>query len=139
MALPSVESPNTMSADWHSTGLILIVDDEMLVREVMREIVEAIGFEAIEAANGREALALCQTHGASITAVLLDLTMPEMDGIGMLRELRQQYPVLPVLLISGYSEQEASHELAADHATFFVQKPFSAASLRDKLQDVLRS
>jgi CheY-like chemotaxis protein len=127
-----------MSADWHPTGLILIVDDETLVREVMREIVEAIGFEAIEASNGREALVLCRTHSARITAVLLDLTMPEMDGIHTLRELRQLHPVLPVLLISGYTEQEASIELAADSATFFVQKPFSAASLRNKLQAALR-
>lgn len=135
--VPAAVSPKAAPAPWRSSGTILIVDDEALVRDVTRVMVAAFGFESVEAASGREALALLQAHGVRVQAVILDLTMPDMDGVQTLRALRQERAELPVLLISGYSEQEMAQRITADRNIAFLQKPFALAQLQEALRSLL--
>ncbi len=126
--------PNARSA-----GLILVVDDEEPVRKTTRRMLETLGYEVLAAVDGLDAVAQVRQTGARLSAVLLDLTMPRMDGAEAFREMRQLQPDLRVLLMSGFAEQQALARFAGEGLTGFLQKPFKADRLRDKLADVLRT
>ena len=102
----SQPQPDAAPESWHGSGAIMVVDDEAAVRNVTRIILERSGFTVLTAADGREAIKLFQKHGGKIVCVLLDLTMPHMDGEETYRELRRIRSDVPVILASGYSEQE---------------------------------
>jgi len=111
------------------SGTILLVDDEKAVRKVGRRMLELSGFDVMTAANGREALRVFTEHQREIDCVVLDLTMPEMDGEETLRELTQIQSDVRVVLSSGYDENEISSRFAGKGLTGFVQKPYDAATL----------
>ncbi len=103
--------------------VVLVVDDEPLVRHMTARLVRDGGYEVLEAANGLDALDLLR-HGVNADLVLSDVTMPHMDGAALARVLRRDFPKLPVVLVSGYSEYPA--EVSPFR---FLAKPFSAAQL----------
>jgi len=105
-------------------GLVLIVDDELSVRSFIRRVLETVGFQVREAVDGREGLDLCRRYHEELVVVLLDLTMPHMDGLEVLGELRRDHPAVPVLVMSGYSEQEVAKRFAGLGVNGFIQKPF---------------
>jgi PAS domain S-box-containing protein len=120
-------------------GAILVVDDEEMVRNVCGRMLRQQGWSVLAAASGPEAITLFQTRSAEIVAVILDLSMPQMDGIAACRELRAIRPDLKVILSSGYSNDERSAPgLAAEGIAGFIQKPYTAQSLRDEIARVLR-
>jgi CheY-like chemotaxis protein len=108
---------------------ILVVDDDPTVLKISREMLEARGFEVVSAADGAAALERVHERDSSISAVLLDMTMPHLDGIETLTALRDQRPDLAVVLTSGYSEQEAARRLEGQSPVSFVQKPFAPTDL----------
>ena len=118
---------------------MLVVDDEEGVRNVAQRILEEIGFDAVCARDGREALELMQRVGDQVTAVLLDLSMPRMGGQETLRHLRAQRPVLPVIMMSGYTEQAVVPPVSGSGPgiTTFLQKPFQAQDLVDVLRPIV--
>jgi PAS domain S-box-containing protein len=120
-------------------GTVLVVDDEEMVRDLCRAIVEQVGFQALTAADGREALEIFHDHAAEIVCVILDLTMPWMDGVAAFRELRRIRPEVKVILASGYNEQEATQRFAGQGLAGFIQKPYRLQDLRDKLAGALKS
>lgn len=122
---------------WMGTGTLLVVDDEPTVRAALERMLAALGFQTILAVDGRDALDKMTTHGARVEAVLLDLTMPNMGGEETFRELRRHYPGLPVLLLSGFTEDEAVARFTGKGLAGFLQKPFKMATLREQLQRVL--
>jgi CheY-like chemotaxis protein len=111
-------------------GTILIVDDEDSVRRVCMAFARRIGLRALAAADGEEALTLFRSHADEIGCVLLDLTMPRMDGIATFRELKLLRPEVPVILCSGYDEQQARMHFSSEGLAGFVQKPFSLLELQ---------
>ncbi|MCC6669618.1 MAG: PAS domain-containing protein [Planctomycetes bacterium] len=117
--------------------LILVVDDEDTVRNYARKVLERAGFRTLGAANGRAALEAYAAHGAEIAAVLLDLTMPEMDGRETLVALRRVRPDLPVILSSGYTENEVSEHAAPGPRTRFLHKPYEPRLLAEMVGQVL--
>jgi two-component system, cell cycle sensor histidine kinase and response regulator CckA len=123
-------------AAWRGRGTLLVVEDEEGVREVVSRMAERLGFEVIAAEDGIAALEQVESHHGEFAAVLLDLSMPRMDGHETLQQLRERRPDLPVVLMSGYSEQEVATKLVADagSSVAFLQKPF----LPDDLASVLR-
>lgn len=125
------------AAEWRGSGTVLVVDDEPLIRTVTRTILERAGCKVLTAAHGREALDLAARHADEIRAVILDLTMPEMDGAETLRELRRLRIDTPVLLASGYSEEEATGQFVGAGLAGFLQKPYLATQLLEKLQRVM--
>jgi signal transduction histidine kinase/ActR/RegA family two-component response regulator len=125
------EEPSAARSDWQGTGTVLVVEDEESVRGVAERILQEIGFNTITAVDGRDALEVMDRVGDSVTAVLLDLSMPRMGGQETFRHLREVRPDLPVILMSGYGEQSAAPDLdgSGQGITAFLQKPFLAEDL----------
>lgn len=118
-------------SEWRGTGTILVVEDEEGVREVAERMLQDIGFQTIGAEDGRHALDVMEDVGDRVTAVLLDLSMPRLGGAETFRRLRKMRPDLPILLMSGYTEQVVAPQFSSSDPgiTAFLQKPFMAEDL----------
>lgn len=132
-AAPSGTTP--ISDFWGKDRLILVADDEAGVRHLARVALEAWGFRMLSAVNGREAVELYRAHGAEIAAVLLDVTMPVMDGIEALSLLRLQNPRIRVILSSGYQGRAREDSIHSKYPT--LQKPYRLRDLRWILHQTL--
>ena len=144
LLLPAAGSPaealpsETHVADtWRGSGAVLVVDDEETVRSVASRMLKAQGFEPIVVSSGREAIERFRESGDTIAAVMLDLTMPQMDGAETFTELRRIKPEVKVLLMSGFNEQDAINRFAGKGLAGFLQKPFKPDALREKLRGML--
>lgn len=102
---------------------ILVVDDEAKIRESLSGVLTDEGFTVVEAADGRQALSLFQSTRPSV--VILDVWMPEVDGIDVLARLRQMEPTTPVIVISGHGNIETAVHATRLGAFDFIEKPFS--------------
>ena len=122
---------------WSGAGNILIVDDEEVVRMVTSRMINKLGFQTIHAQDGIEGVAKFKEHIDEIVCVLLDLTMPRMDGETALREMRRFRDGVPTILISGFNEQEVQNRFAAEGFSGFLQKPFAMRDLVAALQTAL--
>jgi len=122
---------------WQGEGTILVVDDEEGVRDVMESTLERCGLHVLTATNGREAVEMFAERSQEIAAVILDLTMPQMDGEETLREIRKLQPSARVVLTSGFGEEEASARLAGADVAGFVKKPFKLTDLVDTVRAAL--
>ncbi|MEZ5100409.1 MAG: PAS domain-containing protein [Thermoleophilia bacterium] len=118
-------------------GTVLIVDDEPEVREVARLVLEPVGLATLQAANGREALELLRRRPGEIDLVLLDMTMPELDGAETLGALRQLAPGLPVIVSSGHARRHALGRLP-DEDVLFLYKPYRPRDLLRAVGEALR-
>lgn len=118
-------------------GTILIVDDEEDVRTVAALMVERLGFKSLKASDGRVGLEIFREHKSDISCVILDLTMPHMDGEETFREMRRLDSEVTVLLCSGYNEQDATQRFSGKGLGGFIQKPFNVATLKSKLSEIL--
>ena len=114
-----------------------IVDDEEPIRIVASEALRLLGVTPLEAGNGSEALELFQRHRDAIDLVLLDLTMPVMNGEETLRQLRTINPTLRVVLMSGYSEGETMQRCSSLGVSGYLPKPFELGSLVERLRPYL--
>jgi len=117
-------------------GTILLVDDDPDVREVAQEMLERLGFEVHAASQGSDALAWIRTYEGSLAAVLLDLAMPEMGGGEVARELQRIRPGTPILIVSGFREENARGRLPGDLRVTFLRKPFTQDQLVQVLGDL---
>jgi len=115
--------------EWQSGGQILVVDDEDSVRAVASALLRRRGFRTQEASDGAKALDIFRVEPNAFDLVLLDLTMPNMNGEETLRALRQVNPSVNVLLMSGYNEQDVTRLFAGRELSGFLQKPFRAEEL----------
>ena len=124
--------------DWRGSGTVLVVEDEAGVREVAERILQDFGFETIAAVDGRHALEIMDRVGDRVTAVLLDLSMPRMGGQETFRRLREIRPALPVIMMSGYTEQAVAPQFngSGPGLTAFLQKPFLAEDLMGVLRQI---
>jgi len=102
---------------------------------VAQRSLEANGFDVVLAADGKEGLEKLAENG--FDAVLLDLTMPRMDGVETFREMRRIAPDLKVLLMSGFNEQEAVSKFTGKGLASFIQKPFGPEDLLVKIRQIL--
>ncbi len=119
-------------------GYILVVDDEHSVRTVAQNALERLGFVVELATNGIDALARIRTEPQHFSLVIVDLTMPEMDGDTVIAELRRIAPHLPVLLMSGFNEQETIQRMGTRLPNAFLGKPFTIDGLLEKVQLCLK-
>ena len=115
------------------TGLILVVDDDAIVRRMAKGALEHAGYTVLLAENGLEAVNIFQQRAGEITGVLLDMAMPVMGGEEALRRLRETRGDVQVLIASGYSEMIALERFGDNVAASFIQKPFTVRQLMDKI------
>ncbi|HEY1663174.1 MAG TPA: ATP-binding protein [Verrucomicrobiae bacterium] len=120
------------------TETILIVEDEDVLREMAREILEQYGYKILEAGNGKEALEVWRRSSDDIKLLLTDMVMPEgISGLNLAECLLRDRPDLKIIFTSGYSTQEISEELLARAQALFLQKPYSHATLARMVRDCL--
>ncbi len=113
-------------------GVVLLVDDEETVRTVGRRMLERLGYRVILARDGAEALEQLRGH-PEIFCVVLDLTMPVLDGVEAFAALREIRPTLPVILSSGYSEQEVASRFSGEPQALagYLQKPYQLHAVQE--------
>ena len=115
-----------------------MVDDEDMVRLVCQRMLSHDGWKVLPATGGSEAIKLFRINAQVITCVLLDLSMPQMDGMAVFRELRAIRPDVKVILTSGYSsDQGDGQKLIEEGLDGFIQKPYTVESFRRELARVL--
>ncbi len=136
-ALAKPTPPAVDFAKRQGKGVVLFVDDEELLREVGKKTLGRLGFEVWTAADGREALKIFRERGEAIHLVMLDMTMPNMDGEETYHALRRLDPKVRVIIASGYSEQEIEARFAGHELLGILQKPYSLTTLRKYLQPFL--
>jgi len=136
LAVPAPPPARAARAAWRGAGRILVVDDEQATLGVSRELVEALGFEAVAADRPSAALEAWAIAGGTFRVALIDATMPECDGPELLQRLRLDSPRLPAVIYSGFTRE--SFALPADPPTEFLQKPFTLDALASALRRVLR-
>jgi len=118
-------------------GTILVADDEDMVLQLCTATLESLGFSVLTAMDGKEAVEMVRRHGAVIRAILLDLTMPNLDGVAVLEEILCLQPGAKVILSSRYDEAEATRCIPKDRLAGFIRKPFGLEQLRCTLQRAL--
>jgi PAS domain S-box-containing protein len=133
------EQPEPMPSHWRGYGTILVIDDEADVCAVTRQLLAEIGFSAITADSGSEGIERFAHAGESFAAVLLDLTMPHMSGIDVALRLRDLDPHIPIILMSGYSQDDALEWVVSANRLHFLAKPFTLEALRTQLRLALDS
>ena len=135
---PRAEAPPPEAALRRSrSGTVLVVDDEEQMRAVVVKALERVGFHTLQAGDGREALRLYLDNPARIRLILMDLTMPRMDGEEACRELRRSGCAVPVILSSGFNEADALRKFQDLQLAGFIQKPFSLVALVELIRRVL--
>ncbi len=144
--LPAMDGPSVaesraaaeaVSKPLVSGGVILVVDDEDVVRRAARTVLEFNGYTVFEAADGRDGADLFSRLHDRLSAVLLDLTMPYMDGHDVWRYIRRLRPDMKIIVSSGFEESEAMKHFGGDPELHFIQKPYTAAALAAKMKAVL--
>ena len=125
------------TAGWRGEGCVLVVDDEETVRVTTARMIEACGFTTRLAPDGREGVEEFISANGDFALVVLDLTMPHLDGEEAFRAIREFKPDARVLLMSGFNEQEAITRFAGKGLAGFLQKPFAFPALREKLQEIM--
>ena len=125
------------AAEPPASALVLVIDDERAVREVMRVALESAGHRVLLAGTGAEARAWLAAHGRAIDAIVLDLSLGTESSESVLAEIRAHSADVPVLVTSGYPEEEAIGRLAALGVSAFVPKPFTPTRLNAGLSRVL--
>jgi two-component system cell cycle sensor histidine kinase/response regulator CckA len=131
------EPPVAAEDGWRGSGRILVADDDESVRQVTARAVELLGFEAVQAKSGPDAVALASQPG--FVCAILDVTMPGMSGDLALAEIQRIAPHLPVVIMSGYSEQEAATRFAGGQPAAFVQKPYEMVTFRNVVRRVVET
>ena len=116
---------------------ILLVDDEEMIREAATAVLESLGLVVNSACDGREAVAAVQRPDLKLDLVLMDLTMPHMDGKEAFQIIRRLQPDLPVILSSGYNEQESMQSFSGRGLDAFLQKPYTLRALERTVLEVL--
>jgi PAS domain S-box-containing protein len=116
--------------------VVLVADDEVSIREIAKEALEACGYVPVLAVNGAEAVALC-TARPDIAAVLMDVHMPVLDGNAAIRELQRSGHAVKVIAVSGFADHQP--QALSSGACLFLTKPYTAAQLMNALRTALTS
>jgi two-component system, cell cycle sensor histidine kinase and response regulator CckA len=122
----------------HPSGqVVLVVDDEANIRSNLRDCLQQLGYQVLTAETGRSALKICEDREGKVDLVLTDLVMPGQNGRELANDLAERYPDVPVLFMSGYTEDNAARREILLKGSSFLQKPFSVADLASAVHDAL--
>ncbi|MCJ7680644.1 MAG: response regulator, partial [Candidatus Aminicenantes bacterium] len=118
-------------------GTILVIEDEEVLVELFRKILEILGYRVLEAKTGKEAVELAKTFDGQIDLALLDIKLPDMDGGRVYPLIMEARPDMKVIVCSGYSIDGPAQAILDAGAEGFIQKPFLIAPFAEKLKEVL--
>lgn len=122
---------------WHGSGEVLVADDEPAVRTVTARALQRLGLTPTACENGESAVAAFTEDPARWRLVVLDLSMPGLDGVDALQAIRGTRPGMPVIISSGYSEAELASRILDRAGVAFLQKPFTVHTLSRAVLDAL--
>jgi signal transduction histidine kinase/CheY-like chemotaxis protein len=134
--IEQIQIPNPELPAGHGE-LILVVDDELAIREVTKATLEAFNYQVLVASDGTEALALYAQHGAEIKVVLTDMMMPYLDGPATIRALQKLNPNIKIIASSGLADNGKAAEAADLGIRHFLAKPYTADRLLKLLVEIL--
>lgn len=137
-SIPAAPKEPTTRA-WRGHGIALVVDDDASVAALAGRMLESLGFSVVYAGDGHQALEVYAAHAAEVRLVLLDVTMPQLDGEGTLGELRARHGDVKVILSSGYDESTAMQRIAAQGRPAFIQKPYRFSQFAALVREVVGS
>ena len=142
--LPQVDEPleeprpvEARAVPARATETVLVVEDEVSVRSLVRGVLESRGYRVLEACHGADALSISDQHGGPIHLLLTDVVMPEMSGRDLASRVMPRRPEIRVLYMSGYTDDAIVHNGVLDAGTAFLQKPFTPDALARKVREVL--
>ena len=130
--------PEQKTGAWRAPGSVLIADDEPAVLETLRKMCTRLGFTVYTACDGAGSIEELREHVADIVVVLLDYEMPGMSCAEAFESLQQIKPGVPVIVSSGYAEEDITAGLSGEGLAGFIQKPYDLMSLSAKFQKLLR-
>ncbi|MDH3640628.1 MAG: response regulator [Gammaproteobacteria bacterium] len=133
----ALRSPRIENADTQRKGLILVVDDEPAVRDLLQSVLVKFGFDALVAEGGEQGIRLFDQHAGEVSLVLLDMSMPGMDGVETLQRLRERDPAVSVLVMSGYSEEDTMNRFRELGVEGFIAKPFPVGDVVQRVHALL--
>ncbi len=128
-----------LSSDYSGSGLVLLIDDEAIIRSMGTALIEDLGYAVITAENGREGIELYKERQSEISVVLLDVVMPIMGGMECLQELIRINPKVKVIIASGFSKSDTSTDFINNGAFAFINKPYRQLTLGKKLKEAFKS
>ncbi len=116
---------------------ILVVDDEPMIRDLLKEMLESIGYEVHAVSSGQAALDYYSAYGDQVDIVLLDVMMPGMSGVDAFRRLKEMDPGIKAILASGYVESSQLDQAVRDGIKGFIPKPFALSELNRKIESIM--
>jgi PAS domain S-box-containing protein len=131
------EAAGKEAAGVGGTETILVVEDDEMVRDMARSVLEGFGYTVITAADGEEALALFKENRGEITLAILDIVMPKRDGVQMFEEMRRENPGLKKIFMSGYANGVLDKKGVDSGSLSFLRKPFTPLALAAKVREIL--
>ena len=135
MVTPSIVAKAVVGSTPASGRLILLVEDESVVREVTRQVLEHAGYEVLESDGPREAMRLAEVHQGRIALLLSDVVMPGMNGLDLARRIQKTQPRLATVFMSGYANPVVMQK--AEPLSTYIQKPFSVDALLEGVAEAL--
>ncbi|NND00320.1 MAG: response regulator, partial [Gammaproteobacteria bacterium] len=127
--------PVAIQPDWHGSGVALLVDDDAALRSMAAGMLKRAGYQVVEACDGKQAVEIYRSRKRDISFILLDITMPVMDGREALAEIRSISKDVPVILMSGYSMEEV--DVSGDKLAWFLSKPFRYSALSESIHTAI--
>jgi len=128
--------PHGVAAPHHGTGSVLVVDDREDIRTLACQMLRELGYQPLPAGNGPEAIRIARSQQDPIPLLLTDVVMPGMNGREVAGELRQMYPTMKAIFMSGYTDRILTNTGALDSSAAYLQKPFTMAQLAEILRQV---
>jgi two-component system cell cycle sensor histidine kinase/response regulator CckA len=123
--------------DLTGAGTILLVEDEDAVRVFSSRALRNKGYNILEARSGEEALEVLAREGANVDLIVSDVVMPQMDGPTMYKHVREKWPEIKVIFVSGYTEDRLREQFTSGETIYFLPKPFTLKQLAGKVKDVM--
>jgi nitrogen-specific signal transduction histidine kinase/CheY-like chemotaxis protein len=139
LAAPTSEAkaPRGPAAGGRSDEVILVAEDEPMVRGIMARTLRDCGYGVLEAANGREALEMVEAQKGRVSLIVADVVMPDMGGREMASRLARVWPDVPVLFTSGYTGLDVVRRGLLEEGREFVQKPLAPEALARKVREMV--
>ena len=126
-------------SSWRASGTVLVADDDAGACELMAETLGRAGLRVLRAEDGDQAVEIFREHADAIRLVVLDRTMPGENGADALEDIRRIRGDVPILLVSGYSQESSAQRFAGKHVDGFLHKPFLPETLLEKVRDLLEN